>query len=200
MFKILDLTAAVAVEDCSTGFWDASPEAREETYPKASIMHIYFPAHNNRPAVRVSWYEGGLRPPRPSGLSKEDDHYFHPGERNEGVLYVGDKGFLLGGFNGENPKVYPESKKYQAPPPPPARGAYSDSAIAHWLAACKGGPATATSFELQSPVTESFLLGCLAQHFPGEWLEWDSANLRFTNSEKANRYVDPPYRSEYRLS
>jgi hypothetical protein len=47
-------------------------------------------------------------------------------------------------------------------------------------------------------VTEAFLLGCLAQRVPAERLEWDTANLRFTNSERANRHVDPPYRSEYR--
>ena len=63
----------------------------------------------------------------------------------------------------------------------------------------KGGPASVTNFELMSPVTEAFLLGCLAQRFPGEWLEWDSANMRFTNSEKANRWVNPAYRSEYKI-
>jgi len=198
LFKILDLTPPVAVEACSTGFWDASAAARQETYPKASIMHIYFPAHNNRPAVRVTWYEGGLRPPRPAGLSKEDDHYFQPGEPNEGTLYVGDRGILLAGFNGENPKVYPESKTYQTPPRQPGERGYRDAIVDHWLAACKGGSTSEANFELQSPVTESFLLGVVAQRLPGEWLEWDSAKLRFTNSEQANRYVDPPYRSEYR--
>ena len=197
MFKILDLTPPTAVEACSTGFYDASAEAHDETYPKASIIHFHFPAHNGRPPVRLSWYEGGLRPPRPDGLAKEDDHYFKPGEPNEGIMYVGDKGFLLAGFNGDNPKVYPESKTYQAPPR--QAGPRGDTAIDHWAAACKGGPPSQTSFETQSPVTESFLLGVLAQRFPSDWLEWDSANMRFTNSEKANRWVNPPYRSEYKV-
>jgi hypothetical protein len=68
-----------------------------------------------------------------------------------------------------------------------------------WNAACKGGPAPPSNFELQSPVTEAFLLGGLATHLPGERLEWDTANMRFTNSERANAYVDPPYRGEYRI-
>ena len=112
-------------------------------------------------------------------------------------MYVGDRGFLLAGFNGDNPRVYPANDAYQMPPR--ERGERGrDTAVDQWVAACKGGPASATSFETQSPVTEAFLLGCIAQRVPAEWLAWDSANMRFTNSEKANGCVDPPYRPEYR--
>ena len=150
MFKILDLTAPVAVEACATGFYDSSPEARAETYPKASVVHVHFPARGSRPAVRVSWYEGGLRPPRPAGLRPEDDRFFRPGGPNEGTMYVGDRGFLLAGFNGDNPRVYPANDAYQMPPR--ERGERGrDTAVDQWVAACKGGPASATSFETQSP-------------------------------------------------
>lgn len=191
LFKILDLTPPVAVEACSSDSYD-------ETYPKSSIVHLYFPAHKSRPALRMSWYDGGLRPPRPAGLKPEDDHFFRPGEGSEGIMYVGDKGFLLAGFNGNNPRVYPESKKYQAPPRQP-RGERRDTALDQWVAACKGGPAALANFELQSPATEAFLLGCIAQRFPGERIDWDTANMRITNSEKLNRFVDPPYRGGFTL-
>jgi hypothetical protein len=198
LFKILDLTPPVAVEACCTGFQDASPASHKETYPKASIVHLDFPARGNRPAVRMSWYEGGLRPPRPAGLAPEDDHYFQPGEPNEGVLYVGDKGVLLAGYNGDNPRVYPRSKQYEMRPAERGSRPPGDSSMDQWVAACKGGPASLTNFELQSPATEAFLLGCVAQRVPGERLLWDTANMRFTNSEKANGCVDPPYRGEFR--
>jgi hypothetical protein len=55
----------------------------------------------------------------------------------------------------------------------------------------------AGDFASQKPVTEAFLLGCLAQRFPGERLEWDSAAMRITGSERANRWVDPPYRGQW---
>ncbi|MEK7408721.1 MAG: Gfo/Idh/MocA family oxidoreductase [Acidobacteriota bacterium] len=187
MFKILDLTPPAAVEACSG-------ESYEETFPQASIVHLDFPARGNRPALRLSWYDGGLRPPRPAGLSEQDQRLFRP--RQEGVMYVGDKGILLGGFNGDSPRVYPESKKYQAPPRQPGAGR-RDRAIDQWIAACKGGPPPLANFEIQSPVTEAFLLGCLVQRLPGERFEWDTANMRVTNSERANRYVDPPYRGGY---
>jgi hypothetical protein len=116
-------------------------------------------------------------------------------------MYVGDKGILLAGFNGQNPRVYPESKKYEPPPRSTGRQARDaaprDVAIDQWIAACKGGPAPVANFESQSPVTEAFLLGCLAQRLPGERFEWSSETMRVTNSEAANRYVDPPYRREY---
>src|SRR5215475_8537519 len=147
-------------------------------------------------------------------------------------MYVGDKGILLAGFNGQNPRVYLSSPKYVIPPrqeirsevrsdagaqpaqtaqtaqtaqppqaaqpaqatqPPPRR----DGAIDAWITACKGGPAALTNFEIQSPVTEAFLLGCMAQRLPGEKLVWDTAQTKVTNSEKANGFVDPPYRNGY---
>lgn len=190
VFKILDLIPPTAVEACSG-------ESYDETFPKSSIVHLDFPARGNRPAVHMAWYDGGMRPPRPAGLKQEDQHFFRSGEDNEGIMYVGDKGLILAGFNGNNPRVYPESTKYQAPPRQRGeRGGYRDVAIEQWLTACKGsGPAPLANFEIQSPVTETFLLGCLAQRFPGERLEWDAANMRITSSEKANRYVDPPSRT-----
>lgn len=192
VFKILNLTPPVSVEASSS-------ESYNETFPKASIVHLRFPEANGRPAVRMSWYDGGLRPPRPEGLRKEDDHFFEGGEDNEGILYVGDKGFLLAGFNGERPRAYPESPKYRTPPE--VREDYGhDVAIDQWIAACKGGPAPLANFESQAPVTEAFLLGCIAQRRPGDLLEWDTQQMRITSSEKANQYVDPPARSQYRVT
>jgi len=192
VFKILGLTPPTSVEASSS-------ESYDETFPKASIVHLDFPARESRAALRMSWYDGGMRPPRPAGLKPEDHHFFQSGEDNEGILYVGDKGLILAAFNGNNPRVYPESKKYQAPPRQRGeRGGFRDVAVDQWLAACKGNtPAPLANFEMQSPVTEAFLLGCLAQRFPGERLEWDAAHMRITSSEKANRYVDPPARSGY---
>ncbi len=189
IFKILNLTAPDWVESTTS-------ESFEETYPKASLVHLSFPARGDRGPIHLAWYDGGLMPVRPEGLQPEDEKLFHKG--NEGVMYVGDKGIILGGFNGNHPRVYPESKTYQAPPPNEHEyDEMHDAAVLQFIAACKGGPAPLASFETQAPVTEAFLLGCLGQHFPWERYEWDTAASRITNSEAANRYVDPPYRKEY---
>ena len=190
LFAILKLTPPVAVEASSS-------ESYEETFPAASIVHLDFPANGGRAPLRLSWYDGGLQPPRPDGLSKQDERYFR--HREEGVLYVGEKGFLIAGFNGNNPRVYPSSPRHQLPPPeesgsgPQAR--WRDTATEQWIAACQGSTdAPAASFGAQGPVTEALLLGCLAQRLPGERLEWDTSAGRVTNHEKASALVDPPYR------
>jgi len=193
VFKILDLTPPTSVEACSS-------ESYDETFPKASIVHLNFPANGSRPPIHMAWYDGGMRPPRPAGLKNEDQHYFEKGEDNEGILYVGDKGYIVAGFNGNNPRVYPDNPKYKTPPRR-RRGEYEgmrDVAIDQWLTYAQGkGSAPLANFEIQSPVTEAFLLGCLAQQFPGERLEWDAANMKITSFEKANKLVDPPVRSGF---
>ena len=192
VFKILGLTPPESVESSTS-------ESYAETFPKASIVHLNFPAIDARPAVRMSWYDGGLRPARPTGLRREDERLFEGGEVGEGIMYVGDKGILLAGFNGNHPHVYPESSKYQIPAPGAHSGPHFDIAIDQWLAACKGGPAAVANFEGQSPVTEAFLLGCIAQRLPGDFLVWDTNNMRITSSEKANALVAPPARAKYRI-
>ena len=126
-------------------------------------------------------------------------------------MYVGDKGIVLAGFNGQNPRVYPPSPKYAVPPRQENRSAgrseaagratmapaRRDGAIDAWITACKGGPAALTNFDVQSPVTEAFLLGCMAQRLPGEKLMWDTTQMKVTNNEKANGLVDPSYRDGY---
>ena len=81
VFKILDLTPPLSVEACAS-------ESYDETYPKASIVHLNYPVHKNRAPVHMVWYDGGLRPPRPAGVSQQHDHYFQKGEANEGILYA----------------------------------------------------------------------------------------------------------------
>jgi hypothetical protein len=112
-------------------------------------------------------------------------------------MYVGDRGIIVAGFNGDSPRVYPESKKYEVPARESDDASPRDLAIDQFIAACKGGPPPLANFEIQQPVTEAFLLGCLAQRMPGERFEWDSAQMRVTNSEAANRWIDPAYREGF---
>jgi hypothetical protein len=122
------------------------------------------------------------------------------GVNREGVLYVGDKGAIMGGFNGQRPAVYPESiaKRYPSPPQQERRERNpADDPIDQWLKAAKGGPASAANFEAQRAVTETILLGNLALRAKGEKLAWDTAQQRVTNVTAANQFVDPPYRGDW---
>jgi predicted dehydrogenase len=185
VFKILGLTPPTAVETSTS-------ELHEDSYPKASIVHLDFPASGSRGALRLSWYDGGLMPPRPAGLLDADQRLFR--RRGEGIMYVGDRGLILAGFNGQNPRLYPESKKYIAPQ---RGGDTQDYAIDQWIAACKGGPSPVADFASQVAPTESFLLGCLTQRVPNERFEWNTAAMRITNSHRANQLIDPAYRGNW---
>ena len=48
-------------------------------------------------------------------------------------------------------------------------------------------------------MTEAILLGSVAIRCFGKKLEWDAPNMRFTNSEEANRHVNPPYRQGWSI-
>jgi hypothetical protein len=93
-----------------------------ETGPLATIIYYEFAARDNMPAVRLTWYDGGMMPPRPPEL--EDDRRIGD---NEGVLFVGDKGKILCTCYGDSPRLIPETrmKEYQHPPlgrPPQGMG------------------------------------------------------------------------------
>jgi hypothetical protein len=43
------------------------------------------------------------------------------------------------------------------------------------------------------------MVGVIALKMPGTKLDWDSANMRFTNCEEANQFLNPPYRQGWTL-
>jgi hypothetical protein len=188
LYRILNLTPPTSVEASAS-------DLHSETYPLASMVHLNFPANGGRGPIALHWYDGTLTPPRPAGLNAEDQRLFERGQ--EGVMYVGDKGLLIGGFNGSHPRVYPESKKYVWTSKKDSDEVRIDPAVDQWVKACKGGPAPLADFPSQSAPTEAFLLGCIAQRMPGTHLDWDSAAMKVTSSEAANKYIDPPYRGNW---
>lgn len=180
IFEILGLEPPVQLESSGS-------EPFAETYPKASIVHLDFATPGG--PVGLHWYDGGLKPVRPAGLAPEEDRLFNRG--GEGILYVGTKGLIAAGFNGQNPRLYP------AQPAPTAEAADVENVISQWIEACRGGESGPARFETQAPVTEAFLLGCLAQRFPGERMQWDAAAKRLTGPEAARALIDPPWRGKW---
>ena len=110
----------------------------------------------------------------------------------EGVVFVGDKGFLTTDTYGGSARLLPEArhKEYKLPPEMLTRspGHYRD-----WLRACKGGEPACSNFSVAGPFTEWIVMGVIALHFDGK-LEWDSAKMRFTNNQEANKYTKPTFR------
>jgi predicted dehydrogenase len=188
IFRVLKLEAPTSVEASSTARYD-------ETFPLASIIHFNFPARSDMPPVRLTWYDGGLTPPRPEGMEEGRPM---SGEQGEGLLFIGDKGTILCSFNGGHPTLIPESamKAYKQPPKTLPRSPGNER---EWLDACKGGKTKpGANFEFSGMVTETLQLGNIAVR-TGESLNWDRSNLKITDVASAQQYVNPERREGWNL-
>ena len=75
------------------------------SFPFASTIRFKFAAKGDRPAVDLFWYDGGMRPPTPPEVEEDNKEL-----ASEGMMFVGDKGKILGGFRCENPRIIPERR------------------------------------------------------------------------------------------
>jgi predicted dehydrogenase len=184
-FFALDLGAPTAVQA------ETSP-VNDETLPVWNIITFEFPAKGDRPAVKMVWYDGAKLPPTPPELEgrKLGDN---------GILFVGDKGKLLGPSHAGAPRLIPESrqKEYGRPPKTLPR---SPGHHMEWIEACKAGrPEDARSgFWYAGPFVEALLVGNLAVRLQRR-VEWDSVNMRSPNCPEADNYITKFYRNGYRL-
>jgi predicted dehydrogenase len=133
----------------------------EETFPAASIVTWQFDS------IRVSWYDGGLRPPRPAEWPAEQKM------GADGILFVGERGVLHSGFTG-GPKLV-SAKRRGSYTPPKAKLTPVEDHYQEWIAACKGGPAASCEFSFGALLTEICLLGVLAQRLPGRVITREQA-------------------------
>lgn len=163
-----------------------------DTHPLSAIVTYKFPARENLPPVKLSWYEG-TRPPRPDEFA--DDLEW---PREGGALFKGSKGQLICGVYGENPRLLPEAlwKSYKKPAKTIPRVGTSHEM--DWVRACKTGQAAGSNFEVSGPLTEICLLGNVAKRVDARIL-WDPAQLKVTNLPEANQYVRTTYREGWSL-
>lgn len=193
-FWALKLGAPSSVEATTTHY---VPEVSAETYPRASIVRYQFPARGDMPPVKLTWYDGRLLPPRPADLE--------PGRRlpSNGALLIGEKGTIMHGSHGAGGvRIIPETKMKAYKRPAKTLRRVKGGASGHeqdWIRACKDGKPPSSNFDYGGSLTEMALLGVLAMRVKNTTLEWDSRRLRITNHEKANRYVNPPYRKGWTL-
>jgi predicted dehydrogenase len=185
-FWALDLGHPTSVRAIST-------KVNSETAPLASIIEYEFPARGAMPPVKLTWYDGDLRPTDPEELEPGR----RMGSRNGGVLFVGDTGKLVCGCYAKSPRLIPETKM-QAYERPPKTILRVQEHHQDWLSACKGGKPASSNFDYAGPLTEMILLGNLALR-AGRKLEWDGPNMKCTNWPAADVYVRREYRAGWTL-
>jgi len=114
-----------------------------------------------------------------------------------GSIFVGTKGYLATSQRGEGVWLLPASRwaEYKLPPQLLPRGVNHQQ---DWIRACKGGTPAVSQFSVASKYVEWLALGAVALRVPGK-LVWDAKNLRFSNSEEANKYLAPYVRKGWEL-
>ena len=190
-FWALDLRAPHTVEANAV-------RLTKETAPLAATAHYLFSARAQRPAVSLTWYEGGLKPPR-----------VQQGELPaSGLLYIGDGGKLLVPYFGQPilldgvtkrplPKRIPTLPRVPLTTQGPNPLAVAQQQR-EWIDACHGGPPPLSPFSYAGPLTETVLLGTIAMR-TGAKLTWDYEQMQVTNSPAANQLVRPARRAGWNL-
>lgn len=183
-FRALKLEAPISAEASST-FSGASYT------PDAAKLQFEFAKRDNlpkvgMPAVKLFWYDGGLRPARPKGLPESEIM----GDSEGGLLFIGSEGLLMCGMNGSNPKVYFNREIVNVEPKklfPRIDNPFSGGHEYDWVRACKESPENrldpSSSLKSQQPISETILVGSMAIRLQqiNRKLIWNSAQMRFEN-------------------
>ena len=166
------------------------PEPSAECCPSKLTVHYQYPPRGDKPAVKLSWYDGGLKP------SKFAEWGLNP-KWSSGVMFVGEKGMLFSDYNQH--RLYPE-KDFKDFVPPPQTIAESIGHHKEWVVACMKNDwkGTTCSFDYSGVLTEAVLLGNVA-HRSGKTLEWDAENLKITNAPEAEQFLHYEYRKGWEL-
>ena len=162
-------------------------------FPYSCIVRFKFPKQETLPAFDLFWYDGGMKPPTPEEL--EADGKDMP---EEGMMFVGDKGKILGGFRNENPVLLPESrmKSYMEGKAAPRGDAQRSDDF--WIDAFREKKESPGSFLLAGPVSETINLGAIALRIRKKVL-YDAAKMIITNVPDANQFLVREYRKGWEL-
>lgn len=158
-----------------TGF--GHPEKNKVTYEFSGTKYT-------ADSLKWVWYDGPGAPKKHRDLILPDKEVLP----DQGAMFIGEKGNMLLPHwdfpklivNGKyEPIDFPEIEK---------RDHYHQ-----FVDACLGRDKCSASFDYASRLTESILLGVIANRFPNKTLHWDIASARFVEDEP-NRLLDFKYR------
>ena len=200
-FWAMNLKYPSSVEGCISTYWHdlwKKTEPRHETFPRSTIVRYQFPARDGFPPLKLTWWDGGMMPPRPDILDPEEEL----GDSDGGLIFRGEKGVLICGCYGRSPRLFPLSLRSQTAAVPKAIERIPGGMDGHekdWVRACKGGKPASSNFDYSGPLSETVLMGNLAVRFPNQQLVWDGAKMTVTNHKDANGFVRRPYRAGWTL-
>ncbi|MEM9415979.1 MAG: Gfo/Idh/MocA family oxidoreductase [Planctomycetota bacterium] len=172
-------------------------DATDDKYPSKQVVEMVFAGSDmtTDDTLPLTWYDGGNMPDPealglPAGFELAQNSCALIGEN--GIFIV--PYILPSGVEHSTLVVNGEATPYEGNTRLRARNHYH-----HWVDACMGWGETETHFAFASKLTESFLIGAVASRFPGQSLDWDADNMRFTNLDAANAFVGREYRAGWEV-
>ncbi len=168
-------------------------EYNPEVTPVRMTATFEHPANDWRPAIGVTWYQGGDMPnsPRPYVDLTKIDH---------GAMFKGERGFVIANFDTRlvipygdeaNFTYYKPRSKDQLIPP---LGHFQKE----WTDACKGNLKTTCDFDYSGTLIEQMLLAHVSYRV-GKKIEYDGIAGRVTNCDEANPLLSREYRPGWTL-
>jgi predicted dehydrogenase len=154
-----------------------------DSAPNAQIVHLTYPERKrpkgvkiNLPEVKVTWYDGGLKPEFPMNWPADR-------KQDSGVIFHGTKDSLICGEYGTDPILLSGRV-------PNVEKTLRRIEVSHeedWIRACKESPEnrimSASDFSVSGPFNEMVVMGVLAVRLQSlnKVLHWDGPNMNFTN-------------------
>ena len=190
VFWALDLGAPSTIQASVKNY---DPKTQGDAFPKGEIITFDFPAKDTRGPIKMNWYTGTEKIPRPPELEQDKKAV------DTGAVVIGDKGTIMYGSHGAGGvRIIPDAKmkEYKRPAPsiPRVKNHQQD-----WLQAIRNGTKAGSDFAYGGPLTEIAMLGVIALKLPDTKLEWDAKKARFKNNREANQFINPPYRKGWKL-
>ncbi|MFO7906202.1 MAG: Gfo/Idh/MocA family oxidoreductase [Pirellulaceae bacterium] len=202
----MDTNAPTGVIAEQSGATDISP-------PINSKITWEFPAgkYSSKDGFKYCWYDGYVDAHFERDgwkLVKESNEYNHPGEdvldgmdfRKYGSVVIGEKGKLFY-HRGRGWVVKPDSltNDLQEPEPSIPRAA-NQNPYQEWVDAIQGKVAEGQSnFQYAASLTETILIGVVAQRVPDTKLEWDAEKMEVKGRPELKQYIQRPYRDGWQL-
>lgn len=164
-------------------------------FPHASTMRFKYPEKNNRKALDLIWYDGGMRPTVPDDFRAQNKEL-----PEEGLMFMGEKGIIMSSeFFLREPYVLSgdiklsedlkltESKK----------GEY-ENGIARFIEGLRNNNQITGNIREAWPITEAVNLYAVALR-SGKALKYDASKRLITNVTDANKYLTREYRKGWSL-
>ena len=181
----LDPGLPTVIETVSTPF-------NKACFPMATKTYYEFPAKGNKPALKMTWYDGGLFPARPEEMGDT------PLNGEGGALLIGTKGKLMYDTYGRNSRLFPKALHDSMANLPQKLPRIKVSHEQNWADAAKGKNEPSCPFEYAARLTEVMLLGIVALR-AGTKIHYNGEDMRISNPTSANEFLRRDYRQGWTL-